>query len=250
MSEHLHPEIPPMHERTAILIGAEGLERLRNIHVLVAGLGGVGGQAAEALGRAGIGRITLLDHDTVAPSNINRQVIALHSTLSQPKATLMAERLHDINPDIETTVITDFLRPENSEALLGHAQFDFVLDCIDSIACKAALVAAAQRLNSPVISSMGAGGRMDPTRIHIAPLNQTHTCALAREMRKSLKALGGILSYPVVFSDEPPVVKGLPHQPVGDPAGRPRAVNGTISYMPALFGLTLAGYVIRTLLGK
>lgn len=248
MPEPIQSEIPPMHERTAILIGTEGLERLGNAHVLVAGLGGVGGLAAEALGRAGIGRVTLLDHDTVTASNINRQVIALHSTIGQPKASLMAERLHDINPMIETSVITDFLRPENCESLLSLAQFDYVLDCIDSIACKAALVAAAQRLGRPVISSMGAGGRLDPTRIHIAPLNQTHTCALAREMRKSLKALGGQLSYPVVFSDEPPVVKGLPHQPVGDPAGRPRAVNGTISYMPALFGLTLAGHVVRDLL--
>ena len=240
--------IPPMHERTVILIGTAGLERLRNTHVLVAGLGGVGGQAAEALGRAGVGRITLLDHDTVASSNINRQVIALHSTLGRPKAQLMAERLHNINPAVETTVLTDFLRPENSEALLKLAEFDYILDCIDSIACKAALVASAQRLGYPVVSSMGAGGRMDPTRIHIAPLNQTHTCALAREMRKSLKALGAALNYPVVFSDEPPVVKGLAHQPVDDPAGRPRAVNGTISYMPALFGLTIAGHVIRSLL--
>lgn len=242
--------IPAAHERTAILIGPTGIERLRDVHVLVAGLGGVGGNAAEALGRAGVGHITLLDHDTVAPSNLNRQAIALHSTLGRAKATLMAERLHDINPDITTTVLTDFLRPEDADALIARAPFDYILDCIDSIACKAALVAAAQRAGRPIMSSMGAGGRMDPSRIHVATLNQTHTCALAREMRKSLKDLGARLNYPVVFSDEPPVVKGLAHQPVDDPAGRPRAVNGTISYMPALFGLTLAGHAIRALLSE
>lgn len=244
----MSPEIPATQERTAILVGADGLARLRRAHVLVAGLGGVGGSAAEALGRAGIGRITLLDHDTVAPSNLNRQIIALHTTLDRAKAELMAERLHDIDPTIETTVLTDFLRPEDTDALVARAPYDFILDCIDSIACKAALVAAAQRAGRPIASSMGAGGRLDPTRIRIVTLNQTHTCALAREMRKSLKSLGARLNYPVVFSDEPPVVKGLPHQPVGGPAGRPRAVNGTISYMPALFGLTLAGHAIRTLL--
>lgn len=248
MTETPNNKIPPEHERTAILIGVDGLQRLEKAHILVAGLGGVGGHAAEALGRAGIGQITLLDHDTVVPSNINRQVIALNSTLGRSKAHLMAERLHDINPSIRTTILTSFLRPEDSETLLHQAPFSYVLDCIDSIACKASLVAAAQRAGRPVASSMGAGGRLDPTRIHIAPLNQTHTCALAREMRKSLKALGAQLNYPVVFSDEPPVVKGLPHQPVADPAGRPRATNGTISYMPALFGLTLAGYAIRSLL--
>lgn len=240
--------VPPAHERTAILIGAEGLARLHGAHVLVAGLGGVGGAVGEALARAGVGRITLLDHDTVAPSNLNRQIIALNSTLGRSKAELMAERLHDIAPEIETELVTEFLRPEDADALIARAPYDYVLDCIDSIACKAALVDAAQRAGLPVASSMGAGGRMDPTRIRIAPLNQTHTCALAREMRKTLKDLGARLNYPVVFSEEPPVVKGLPHQPVAGPSGRPRAVNGTISYMPALFGFTLAGHAIRALL--
>lgn len=238
------------HERTKILIGSNGLSRLKKTHILVAGLGGVGGAAAEALVRAGVGQITLLDHDAVAPSNLNRQIIALHSTLGRQKAELMAARLHDINPDVVTTVLTDFLRPEDARGLVTNTAYDYILDCIDSIACKAALVAAAQTVNYPIISSMGAGGRLNPTRVKIAKLNQTHTCALAREMRKNLKRLDANLNYPVVFSDEPPVIKGLPHQPVSEPSGRPRAINGTISYMPAIFGLTLAGHAIRALLSK
>lgn len=238
------------HERTQILIGPEGLSRLRKAHILVAGLGGVGGIAAEALVRAGVGQITLLDHDTVSLSNLNRQIIALHSTLQRQKAELVAERLHDINPEVVTTVLTDFLRPENAGTLVADTPYDYILDCIDSIACKAALVAAAQNARCPIVSSMGAGGRLDPTRVKIAKLNQTHSCALAREMRKSLKRLAANLNYPVVFSDEPAVVKGLPHEPVSGPAGRPRAVNGTISYMPAIFGLTLAGHTIRELLSE
>ncbi|APZ44259.1 tRNA threonylcarbamoyladenosine dehydratase [Acidihalobacter ferrooxydans] len=237
--------IDPLYERTAILVGDEGLERLRNTRVLVAGLGGVGGAAAEALARAGGGRLTLLDHDTVAPSNLNRQIVALHSTLGRGKTAAMAERLRDINPAIDLDLHTAFLQPQDAADLVAEP-FDYVLDCIDSIACKAALVLAAQQAERPVISSMGAGGRLDPTRIHVATLNQTSRCGLAREMRKTLKRLGGRLNYPVVYSDEE-AIKGLAHQPVGgDVPGRPRAINGTISYLPALFGFTLAGYVIKS----
>lgn len=237
----------PAQERTVILVGTAGLDRLRRAHVLVAGLGGVGGAAAEALARAGIGRLTLLDHDIVAPSNLNRQIVALHSTLGRGKTEVMAERLRDINPAIELDLYRRFLRPEDAPDLIGERPYDYVLDCIDSIACKAALVLAAQQAGRAVVSSMGAGGRLDPTRIRVARLNQTSRCGLAREMRRTLKRLGGRLNYPVVYSDEA-AVKGLPHQPVDDPHARPRAVNGTISYLPALFGFTLAGYVVKALL--
>lgn len=239
--------IDPAQERTAILLGAAGLERLRGARILLAGLGGVGGAAAEALARAGVGHLTLLDHDIVAPSNLNRQIIALHSTLGRGKTQVMAERLRDINPVIDLDLRARFLRPEDAPQLLAEQGYDYVIDCIDSIACKAALVLAAQQAGRAVISSMGAGGRIDPTRIHVARLNQTAGCGLAREMRKTLKRLGGRLNYPVVYSDEQ-AVKGLAHQPVGDPPGRPRSVNGTISYLPALFGFTLAGYVVKDLL--
>ena len=239
--------VDPAQERTAIIVGAAGLERLRDARVLVTGLGGVGGAAAEALARAGVGHMTLLDHDIVALSNLNRQIIALHSTVGRGKTEVMAERLHDINPAVELELRSRFLRPEDAPELMAEQPYDYVLDCIDSIACKAALVLAAQQAGRAVVSSMGAGGRIDPTRIRVARLNQTSGCGLAREMRKTLKRRGGRLNYPVVYSDEV-AVKGLPHQPVDDPAARPRAVNGTISYLPALFGFTLGGYVVKSLL--
>ncbi|MCU0807367.1 MAG: tRNA threonylcarbamoyladenosine dehydratase [Candidatus Contendobacter sp.] len=252
------------HARTEILIGAEGLARLRAAHVLVAGLGGVGGYAAEALGRAGVGRLTLLDHDVVSPSNLNRQLLALHSTLGRPKIAVMADRLRDIDPTIELTLIGEFLQPEAAGALVApltpdpsptrgegsQPAYDFVADCIDSIACKAALVAACHRQGVPVISALGAGNCLDVSRVRVAQLNQTQGCPLARELRHKLRELNAPLNYPVVYSDEPRRPP-LPHQPVGgDTPGRPRAVNGTISYLPALFGVMLAGVVIRRLLGN
>ncbi|SEP76010.1 tRNA A37 threonylcarbamoyladenosine dehydratase [Ectothiorhodospira magna] len=239
----------PLHERTELLIGPAGLERLARCHVFIAGLGGVGGSAAEAIARAGIGHITLLDHDQVGPSNMNRQLVALHSTLGRPKAAVMAARIQDINPALTVVVQEDFLTPDNVATLLP-ADVDYVLDCIDSIACKAALVHCCQQRDVPVISSMGAGGRLDPTAVGIGPLASTEKCPLAREMRKRLRRLGGHLDYPVVHSTET-AIKGTEHRPIeGAVAGRPRAVNGTIAYMPNLFGLMLAGQVIRDLLSR
>ncbi|MDG4550108.1 MAG: tRNA threonylcarbamoyladenosine dehydratase [Candidatus Contendobacter sp.] len=256
--------MPHLQARTEILIGAEGLARLRAARVLVAGLGGVGGYAAEALGRAGIGRLTLLDHDVVSPSNLNRQLLALRSTLGRSKVEVMAERLRDIDPTIELTLIGDFLRPEAAEALIApltpdpsprrgegsEKSYDHVADCIDSIACKAALVAACHRHGVPVISALGAGNCLDVRRVRVARLNQTQVCPLARELRRKLRELGALLDYPVVYSDEPRRPP-LPHQPVGgETPGRSRAVNGTISYLPALFGMMVAGVIIRRLLGE
>ena len=257
--------MPHPQARTEILIGANGLARLRAAHVLVAGLGGVGGYAAEALGRAGIGRLTLLDHDVVSPSNLNRQLLALHSTIGQPKVELMAARLRDIDLTIELTSIGEFLRPDMAEALIAvpplapdpsptrgegrQPPYDYVADCIDSIACKAALVAACHRHGVPVISALGAGNCLDVSRVRVARLDQTQVCPLARELRRRLRELDAPLDYPVIYSDEPRRPP-LPHSPVdsGTP-GRPRAVNGTISYLPALFGVMLAGFIIRRLLG-
>jgi len=249
--------------RTEILIGTEGLARLRAAHVrlraahvLVAGLGGVGGYTAEALGRAGIGRLTLLDHDVVSPSNLNRQLLALHSTLDRPKVEVMAERLRDIDPAIELSMIGEFLRPEAAETLVAAAPYSYIADCIDSIACKAALVAACHRHGVPVISALGAGNCLDVSRVRVAQLSQTQMCPLARELRRRLRELDAPLNYPVIYSDEPrrpPLPHRrppLPHRPAGgDEPGRPRAVNGTISYMPALFGILLAGYIVQRLLG-
>lgn len=240
-----HPQ-----SRTEILIGAEGLARLRAAHVLVAGLGGVGGYAAEVLGRAGVGHLTLLDHDTVALSNLNRQVLALHSTLGQSKIAVMAARLLDIDPTLELILISDFLQASGAEALLASTRYDYVADCIDSIACKAALVAACHRYNVSVISALGAGNCLDVRRVRTAQLNQTQVCPLARELRRQLRVLKAPLNYPVIYSDEPRR-QTLPHTPIeGAAHGQHRAVNGTISYMPALFGVMLAGVIIQELLGE
>jgi tRNA A37 threonylcarbamoyladenosine dehydratase len=235
-------------ERTRILIGPEGVAALGEKHVMVVGLGGVGSYAAEALVRSGIGTITIIDHDQVASSNCNRQLPALQSTIGRPKVEVMAERLLAINPQLNLNARPLFVTPDNCEELVADKTLDYLLDCIDSIACKAALVKACQDAGAPVISALGAGGRLDVTRADITTLDKTEICPLAREMRKRLRHLGGSLEYPVVFSDEPPV-KGLPHQPLeGGHPGRPRAVNGSSSFMPGLFGLMQAGFVIRELL--
>lgn len=234
--------------RTEILLGRNALARLARKHVLIAGLGGVGSFAAEAVGRSGVGRVTLVDHDVVAPSNLNRQLVALHSTLGMSKAEVMAGRLRDINPDLELRVMETFVTRDNAHAVVARGDFDFVADCIDTVSCKAALVAACLRQEVPVVSSMGAGNRLDVTKIKVTSLNQTHGCGLARALRKTLKEMGVRPRYPVVFSDEVPR-QPRPHEALeGSRQGRPRAVNGTISYMPSLFGMMLAGVVVRALL--
>lgn len=235
-------------ERTEILIGPEGIAKLSAKHVMVVGLGGVGGYAAEAIARAGIGRMTIVDHDPVSPSNCNRQLAALQSTIGKPKVEVTAQRLLDINPDLELLVKQQFITPDNTNELLTEQPIDYLLDCIDSIACKSALVAASQEHGIAVASALGAGGRLDVTKAKISTLKKTEVCPLAREMRGQMRKLGASLNYPVVYSNEIPI-KGLPHQPLdGDTPGRPRAVNGTVSYMPGLFGLMLAGHVIKDLI--
>ena len=242
--------MPTAHARSQILIGDGGLDRLRHKTVLIAGLGGVGGYCAEAVARAGIGQMIILDHDTVSPSNLNRQLLALHSTLGRKQTEVMRERLLDINPELALTVCDRFIHPSDAGEWLAAYTPDMLADCIDSIACKAALIAAAQARGIAVISAMGAGNRLDVSRARIRSLNQTSGCPLARELRRTLKAHGANLGYPVVYSDEPRR-QPLPHQPVGgDVPGRARAVNGTISYLPALFGIMMAGHIIQTLLGE
>lgn len=236
--------------RTQILLGEETLSQLQNHHILVAGLGGVGSFVAEALARIGIQRLTFLDHDVVSPSNLNRQLVALNSTIGKPKAEVMAMRVRDINAKIELRTINAFLHRDDAEALITGNNFDFVVDCIDSIACKAALVAACIKHNVLVASSMGAGNRLDVTKVRVANLNQTHGCGLAREMRATLHKMEVRTNYPVIYSEERPR-QPLPHQPIeGAVSGRPRAVNGTIAYMPALFGMMLTGVVTNKLLTK
>ena len=234
----------PQFERTQILLGGDGIEQLRGQHVFVAGLGGVGSYCTEALARAGIGRLTLMDHDVVATSNINRQLPALLSTVGQSKAELMRARIADINPDCAVTLIRTFLGRENVHELVP-ADCDYVVDCIDSMACKVALVGHSVSIGLSVASSMGAGNKLDPSRIRVADISETRVCPLAREMRKHLRELGIKQGVLTVYTDESPRAT-LPPQPVD--RGRPRSVNGTISYMPPLFGFMLAGAVINRLL--
>ncbi len=233
--------ITPLFERTHIIVGDAGIERLRRARVFLAGLGGVGAFAAEALARAGVGHLTLVDHDVVSGSNLNRQLPALQSTLGRRKIDVLAERILDINPECELRRIDRFLRAEDmDEALEGD--YHYVIDAIDSLNSKAALVVVACERGIPVASSMGAGGKLDPTRIVVGDLMDSENCPLARHMRKRLRKRGIGRGVTAVWSNEPSCAP-LPPEPTE--FGRDRAVNGTISYMPALFGLTLAGVVLQ-----
>ena len=235
-----------IYQRTEILIGVDGCKKISGAHVLVVGLGGVGGHAAVALARAGIGQLTLIDSDRVEASNLNRQVAALHSTIGQPKVDVIAGRLRDINPDGRFSVMETFLCAEQLPDL-GLKDFDAVVDAIDSLGSKVALLAACLKADVPVFSSMGAGGRMDPGAIQISDLMHTRQCPLARAVRQGVRRQGygeGVLAVWSLESPRPPLL------PASNSSGRQRAINGTISYMPALFGLTLAGCVIRHLLDQ
>lgn len=241
----MNPASPPQFERTRILLSEAETARLAGAHVLVAGLGGVGSYCAEALARAGVGALTVIDHDVVAASNINRQLPALLSTVGQPKAEVVAARIRDINPDCRLHVVREFLVPERIAEQIPDG-LDYVVDCIDSLNCKVSLVVHAVERGVPVASSMGAGNRLDPSRIRLADISRTCVCPLASVMRKRLRKRGIAKGVLTVFSDEPGRPP-LPPQPV-EGRGRPRAVNGTISYMPPLFGLMLAGAVVRALI--
>ncbi len=236
----------PLRERTSILIGAEGCGRLAESRVLVAGLGGVGSFAAEALARAGVGQLVIADFDRVAPSNLNRQLCALTSTLGEKKAEVIAARIRDINPSCRVEVHEQFLAADDMPALLADGGYDHVADAIDSLSSKVALLTASLDADVPVTASMGAGGRLDPTRMRVSDVMDTRECGLAREVRKHLRRRGHGRGVLAVWSDEPPLP---PQAPAPTGRGRDRAVNGTISYMPSLFGLTLAGVVIRRVLG-
>lgn len=233
----------PLYERSRLVFSDDQMLVLNKSHVLVAGVGGVGGFVAEALVRAGVGSLTIVDHDKVSPSNKNRQIVALDSTIGRLKVDVMAERLLDINPHCQITKIAEFLSPEAMPGLVGSG-FDFVIDAIDSLNCKVALVEHAYRLQVPVVSSMGAGRRIDPSKIAITDISQTHGCGLARVMRQRLRKQGIKKGIPVIFSSELPKEPG-PFEAIEGARGR--VVNGTASYMPGIFGLMLAGLVVQKL---
>lgn len=233
-----------LHDRTRILIGSEGCARLARAHVCVVGLGGVGAYAVEALARAGVGRLTLVEHDRIEVSNLNRQLLALHSTLGASKAAVMTARIRDIHPDCQVVCLEQFLAAENMHQVTDSG-CDLILDAIDSLNSKVALLAAALDASLPVISAMGAGGRLDPSALRVSDLAETRVCPLARVVRQRLRRLGHERGVIAVWSEEKPHPPRAP-EPTG--RGRARVVNGTISYLPALFGLTMAARAIEQLL--
>lgn len=233
-------------ERTELLLGAEKLEILKNAHVLVVGLGGVGAYAAEMIARAGVGRMTIADADVVGATNINRQLLALHSTIGKSKAEVMAERLKDINPEIELMVVNRFIKDEETYTLLDAAQYDYVVDCIDTLSPKLALIVAALERKMKVVSSMGAGAKTDPTQLEIKDISKTHHCPLAHMLRKRLHKVGVYKGFKAVFSPEP-IREGAM---IIEEEQNKKSQVGTISYIPALFGIGCASVVIRDLIGE
>lgn len=231
--------------RTELLTGREKLETLATKHVLVVGLGGVGSYAAEAICRAGIGNITLVDGDAVDPTNKNRQLVALDSTNGKLKADVMVDRLLDINTEVNLTVHKTFLAPDKMKELLKDNSFDYVMDCIDSVTPKIILIQQAYETGIKLASAMGAGGKMDPTKVQVADFSETYNCKLSRYLRKRLHRLNIYKGFKVVFSPESISKDFLIHT---DGSNFKRSAYGTISYMPAIFGLTLASIVIRDLL--
>ncbi len=233
-------------ERTELLLGEEKLAILKGAHVLVVGLGGVGAYAAEMIARAGVGRMTIADADEVSATNINRQLIALHSTIGRQKAELVAGRLRDINPEMELEAVNRFIKDDETYTLLDAARYDYVVDAIDTLSPKLALIVGALERGYPLVSSMGAGAKTDPTQLEIADIGKTHHCPLAHMLRKRLHKAGIRRGFRAVFSPEP-IREGA--MILCDEQNK-KSNTGTISYMPALFGIGCASVVIRGLIGE
>ena len=238
-------------ERLERLVGSNGLQRLKNASVAVVGVGGVGSYAAEALARAGVGRLTLIDFDRIALSNINRQIHALEHTVGQTKVEAMANRCLAINPEIEVLPLEAFFSAENSTELLAGG-FDYLCDCIDSITAKLHLIESCINSSIPVVSAMGAANKLDPTLIRVGDLARTQKCRMARIMRKELGRRGIRRGVKVVYSLEEfhALNTEAPQEYDTTTGHRPRVTLGSSSYIPPIFGLTMAGEVIRELLDK
>lgn len=231
-------------DRTIKLIGEAGAERLAAAHVLVVGVGGVGGYAAEMLARSGVGTLTLVDADNVAVSNLNRQLIATLPNIDRPKVELFAERFSEINPEIRVNALQQFVTPDNLPALLDSDKFDYIIDAIDTVAPKVSLIAEAFRRGIPIISSMGAGGRMDVSKVGYFDLWATVEDGLARAVRQRLKALGLRRPLKVVASSEAPRKTAV----IDLNERNKRSSYGTVAAIPAIFGIMLAQYVINKLI--
>lgn len=230
------------YSRTAYLLGDEAVSRLKGARVAVFGVGGVGGYATEALARCGVGNIDLIDSDSVTESNINRQIIALRSTVGMPKVTVARSRILDINPECCVTVYETFFSEEN-ESLFDFSKYDYVIDAIDSLKSKIALILKAKMEGIPIISSMGAGNKLSPERLTVADISKTSVCPLARAVRYELKRRGIKDGVKTVFSTEPPV------RSVGNDEEGRRLPIGSVSFVPSVAGLLLASEVIKTIAG-
>lgn len=241
----INPQEENWNDRTLRLLGREAADKLRDASVLVVGVGGVGGYAAEMLARTGVGHLTLIDADAVAESNINRQLIATHSTVGESKVVLFAERFHDINPEAEINVIMNFLTADNLMTVFEKNRFDYVIDAIDTVSPKVALISHCLLKGIPIISSMGAGGRLDPTKIGYFDLWDTREDGLARAVRQKLKAASLRRPLKVVASTEKPSSRSL----VEVESLNKRTSYGTVASIPAIFGIFLANHVIRKISG-
>lgn len=226
--------------RTELLLGSEGMKRLQRAKVAVFGIGGVGGYVAEALARSGVGALSLIDKDTVDVTNLNRQIIALHSTIGRDKVDVMKERILDINPDCQVQTHKCFYLPETKDAF-DFSQYDYIVDAVDTVTAKIQLVMEAQQCDTPVISSMGAGNKLDPAAFQVADLYETSVCPLAKVMRRELKKRG-VKRLKVVYSKEEPIHPSL--------AEGERPVPGSNAFVPSVAGLILVSEVIRDLVGK
>lgn len=233
-------------ERAELLFKSEGIEKLKNAHVLVVGLGGVGSFAAEFLVRAGVGNLTIVDGDVVDITNINRQLPALHSTIDEPKVKIVGDRLMDINPELNLTRIEEFVTPERAPEIVT-SQYDYVLDCIDSVTPKLHLIVAAKKQKVKIISNMGAGGKMEASKVVVKDISKTDVCPLAKVIRKRLKKMGVSKGVKAVFSKEHPDESSLK---MTDGTNFKKSFFGTNSWIPALFGLYSAETVIRYLLKR
>jgi tRNA threonylcarbamoyladenosine dehydratase len=233
-------------ERTELLIGKESIEKLKNAHVLIVGLGGVGAYAAESLCRAGIGELTIVDGDTLHPSNKNRQLAALESTMGKPKAEVMGARLKDINPKVKLHIVQDFIKDDKMIEILDKP-YDYVVDAIDTLSPKVYLIFHSLQKKLKIVSSLGSGARLDPTKIRITDLSKSYNCRLGFILRKRLRKLGVHKGFKVVFSEDKAVDEAVI---VDEPGENKKSTVGTISYMPPIYGCMCASVVIRELIKK
>ncbi len=234
-------------DRTALLLKEEGLKKLHSAHILIVGLGGVGSSAAEYVARAGVGEMTIIDGDRVDVTNINRQLPALHSTIGEYKTDLIKNRLQDINPNLKIHAINRFIEPDEFDSLIKNRHIDYIIDAIDSVSPKIYLIVAAKRNKVKIISAMGAGGKMDPSKVKVTDISKTREDFLARTIRKRLKKFHIHKGVKCVFSTELQKAEALQ---MTDNTGYKKSHYGTISYMPALFGLFAAAEVINYLTHK